>query len=139
MQEIITQIKNYFPDKIILELDKNKSNEYKANTITKLIGKKKIILISDDDFLIKIVDKTPDKKYILFYHDNYLTFSNDNIYWPLKTLINNCDHKFLECVICYEQNNNYMKKLYCCGVIICVNCYDKLLICPLCRKKLYKE
>jgi len=46
--------------------------------------------------------------------------------------------KFTECPVCFENLNKENTKLTNCGHLFCLDCFDKVDSCPICRKKLYK-
>lgn len=47
--------------------------------------------------------------------------------------------KEIECPICLEVINNDTLKITNCGHKYCMNCYDRIQECSICRKKIFKK
>jgi len=47
--------------------------------------------------------------------------------------------KEIECPICMDPINNENLKITSCGHKYCINCYDRIDCCAICRKKIYKK
>jgi hypothetical protein len=46
--------------------------------------------------------------------------------------------EYSECPVCFETITKDTAKLGNCGHLVCMDCFDKLDNCPICRKKYYK-
>ena len=137
LENLISFIKTKFTNKIVLEIPKNKSLDEKILYILKLMNNKKVILVSEENEIIKLYEQRQNYKYIIFFNDEFLTITNDNNdnYWIIKKMIDS-DGKIATCVICLEEKDNNLNKVICCGSDICFECLIKINVskCPICRK-----
>lgn len=148
MQEFITYIKKNFNDKIVLEIPKNKPMRYVITTILKLIGNKKVVLISEEKRIIQTITNDENIQFILFFNDENVTLPYNefkNSYWVLKKTFESNFEKST-CLICLQEHEINLTKLMCCGACFCIDCY-KIFVndvkygkisptCPMCRTKI---